>query len=706
MDDIATREKSTREIIKEKLRRNFDGKIVRKDLTKKIKEGANVPVYVLEFLLGQYCSSDDEEVIDQGIENVKKILADNFVRPDEAQKVVSKLRQKGSHTVIDTVTVKLNLRYDEYEASFSNLGLAGIPISEEYPEKYDRLLCGGIWCIVQLEYDSGEDAVPDIISPSGDRVQSKRTKQKDMTPISIRKLTPIQLPRVDMDDLKEGRKDFTKDEWIDILMRSIGMEPDELTYREKWLLLTRMIPLIENNFNLCELGPRSTGKSYLYKEVSPNSILVSGGQTTVANLFYNMGRKTIGLVGLWDCVAFDEVAGIKFKDNDGIQIMKDYMASGSFARGREEKAASASMVFVGNINQSVEVLLKTSSLFDPFPPEMGTDTAFLDRIHCYLPGWEVPKFRPEHFTDDYGFITDYLAGWIREMRKEQLGDVLDHYFHLGKNLNQRDVIAVRRMVDGYLKLMYPNGEFTKDDVEEVLKISLEMRRRVKEQLKKLGGMEFYDVNFSYIDNETFEEKYISVPEQGGGNLIPEGICNPGQVYTVSRGKSGMLGVFRLESQMLPGTGKLVCTGLGSDRSAKEATNTAFNFLKANAKRISGSISMSSKDYNINYQDLQGIGITDKLALPTVISICSIALNRPTQSSLVVLGEISIAGSMIKVDELANALQVCLDSGAKKILLPITSAADMGTVPPELMGSFQIIFYQSAEDAVFKALGVE
>lgn len=706
MDETAAGERSTREIIKEKLRQNFDGKIVRKDLTKKIKEGANVPVYVLEFLLGQYCSSDDEEVIERGIENVKKILSDNYVRPDEAQKVLSKLRQRGSHTIIDMVTVDLNLRYDEYEASFSNLGLTGIPISEDYAEKYDRLLCGGIWCIVQLEYDSGEEAVPDIISPSGDRIQSKRKKQKELTPISIRKLTPIQLPSVDMDGLKECRKDFTKDEWLDILMRSIGMEPDELTYREKWLLLTRMIPLVENNFNLCELGPRSTGKSYLYKEVSPNSILVSGGQTTVANLFYNMGRKTMGLVGLWDCVAFDEVAGIKFKDNDGIQIMKDYMASGSFARGKEEKAASASMVFVGNINQSVDVLLKTSSLFDPFPPEMGTDTAFLDRIHCYLPGWEVPKFRPEHFTNDYGFITDYLAGWIREMRKEQLGDALDKYFRLGKNLNQRDIIAVRKMVDGYLKLMYPDGEFGKEEVEEVLKLALEMRRRVKEQLKKLGGMEFYDVNFSYIDNETFEEKYVSVPEQGGGKLIPEGICNPGQVYTVSRGKSGMIGVFRLESQMLPGTGKLACTGLGSDRGAKEATNTAFNFLKANAKRISGSISMTSKDYNINYQDLQGIGITDKLALPTVISICSIALNRPTQSSLAVLGEISIAGSMIKVDELANALQVCLDSGAKKILLPITSAADMGTVPPELMGSFQIIFYQSAEDAVFKALGVE
>lgn len=697
---------SSREIIKDKLRQNFDGKIVRKDLTKKIKEGANVPVYVLEFLLGQYCSSDDDAVIEQGIENVKRILADNFVRPDEAQKVISKLRQRGSHTIIDMVTVNLNLRYDEYEATFSNLGLGGIPISEEYAEKYDRLLCGGIWCIVQLEYDSGEDAVPEIVSPDGDRLQSKRKKQKDTTPISIRKLTPIQLPNVDMDSLKEGRKAFTKEEWLDILMRSIGMEPDELKEREKWLLLTRMIPLVENNFNLCELGPRSTGKSYLYKEVSPNSILVSGGQTTVANLFYNMGRKSIGLVGLWDCVAFDEVAGIKFKDNDGIQIMKDYMASGSFARGKEEKAASASMVFVGNINQSVDVLLKTSSLFDPFPPEMGTDTAFLDRIHCYLPGWEVPKFRPEHFTNDYGFITDYLAGFVRELRKEQYGDALDRYFHLGKNLNQRDVIAVRRMVDGYLKLMYPDGAFEKKDVEEVLVLSLEMRRRVKEQLKKLGGMEFYDVNFSYIDNETFEERYVSVPEQGGGKLIPEGLCNPGQVYTVSRGKSGMLGVFRLESQMLPGSGKLVCTGIGSDRGAKEATNTAFNFLKANAKRISSSISMTTKDYNINYQDLQGIGITEKLALPTVIALSSIALNKPLVSSMAVLGEISIAGSMMKVDELANSLQVCLDSGAKKVLLPITSAADLGVVPPELVGCFNLIFYQSAEDAVFKALGVE
>ena len=597
--------------------------------------------------------------------------------------MLSKLRSNGSHTVIDMVTVRLDLKRNTYIAEFSNLGVNDIPIADEYPEKFDRLLCGGIWCIVQLSYEYVEEA-------------------RKSAAIQITKLTPIQMPHVDLEEIKQGRMDFTKGEWLDLMLRSIGMEPDALTYREKWLLLTRMLPLVENNFNLCELGPRSTGKSHLYKEISPNSILVSGGQTTVANLFYNMGRKTVGLVGLWDCVAFDEVAGIRFKDKDGVQIMKDYMASGSFARGKEEKAASASMVFVGNINQSVDVLLKTSSLFDPFPPEMGTDTAFLDRIHCYLPGWEIPKFRPEHFTNSYGFISDYLAEFIRELRKVQYGDALDKYFKLGKNLNQRDTIAVRRMVDGYLKLVYPNCEFTKDELEEILRMALEMRRRVKEQLKKLGGMEFYDVNFSYIDNETFEEKYVCVPEQGGDTLIPEGMAAPGQVYTISRGKSGMIGAFRLESQMLPGNGKFDKTGLGTERGAKEATDTAFNFLRANARRIS----TTEKNYVVNYQDLQGIGITDRLALPTVIALCSIALNRATLSSLVVLGDISIGGTLIKVDELANTLQACADCGAKKVLLPAVSMIDFATVPADLMTAFQLIPYQNAEDAVFKALGVE
>ena len=674
-------------VINKKLREYFDGKIVRKDLTKRLRQGANVPVYVLEYLLGQYCNSDEAEIIEQGMDNVKRILSDNFVRPDEAQKILSALRERGSYTVIDKLTVHLNIKEDRYEAEFSNLSLKGVPLSPEYVSKYDRLLCGGIWCIVQLEYEFIEE-------------------EKKRNPVRVRKITPIQMPHVDMDEIKSGRKAFTKDEWISVLLRSTGMEPDKFTNREKWLLLARIIPLIENNYNLCELGPRSTGKSHIYEQISPNSILVSGGQTTVANLFYNMANKTIGLVGLWDCVAFDEVAGINFKDKDGVQIMKGYMASGSFSRGREEKAATASMVFVGNINQSVDVLLKTSHLFEPFPEVMAYDTAFFDRMHCYIPGWEIPKFRPEFFTDDYGFITDFLSEFLREMRKEPFGDILDKHFRLGSNLNQRDVIAVRKTVSGFTKLLYPDGIFTKEEIAEIIEIALEMRRRVKEQLKKIGGMEFYDVNFSYIDNDSFDEHFVSAPEQTGGKLIPEGISNPGQLYTISQGKSGMIGVYRLEAQMLPGNGKFDRTGIGTDRDAREATNTAFNFLKANGNLISGNISTTTKDYIINYQDMQGIGMTKYLGLPTLIAICSIALSKPLLSSTAVLGEISIGGTLIKVEGLANVLQVCLDSGAKKVLLPITSAAELGQVPSDLVGAFSLIFYTTAQEAVFKALGVD
>lgn len=673
--------------LSEKLIENFAGKIVRKDLTKKIKEGANVPVYVLEYLLGMYCSTTDEELITQGIATVKNILSDNFVRPDEAQKIISKLRERGSYTVIDNVSVKLNFRNDVYEAEFSNLGIKNVPVPEQYASDYERLLCGGIWCIIQLEYFFDE----------GD---------KSRCPFIIQKLTPIQMPNLDLDEVIRGRERFTKDEWIDVLLRSIGMEPEKFNDRVKWLLLTRMIPLVENNFNLCELGPRGTGKSHVYKEISPNSILVSGGQTTVANLFYNMSNKSVGLVGMWDCVAFDEVAGITFKDKDGVQIMKDYMASGSFSRGKEEKNASASMVFVGNINQSVDVLLKTSHLFEPFPEAMACDSAFFDRMHCYVPGWEIPKYRPEFFTNDYGLITDYLSEFLRELRKTSYSDMFDPYFKLGNNLNQRDVIAVRKMASGLMKLVYPHGKCDKEGVQEILRLALESRRRVKEQLKKIGGMEFYDVNFSYIDNESFSEEFVPVPEQGGGKLIPEGLHKPGQVYTVSRGKSGMIGVFKLETEMVAGSGKFERTGFGSDRDAKEAIETAYRYLKANSRNISGTISMTTKDYLMHLQDLNGIGITSQLTLAALVALCSAAMKKPVISSLAILGNLSIGGTIMKVEELANVLQVCLDSGAKKVLLPIAATVDMVSVPPELMGKFNLIFYQSPEDAVFKALGVE
>ena len=670
-----------------KLQRNFAGKIVRKDLTKRIKEGANVPVYVLEYLLGMYCSSLDEDEIEAGVETVKRILAENYVRPDEAQKIIAKLREKGTYTVIDRVSVHLNIREDIYEAAFSNLGIKQVPIAESYIRDYERLLCGGIWCIVQMEYYYDE-------------------ADKNRSPFLIHKLTPIQMPSLDFDEVKEARENFTDDEWIDVVLRSVGMEPLQFDKRVKWLHLARLIPLVENNYNLVELGPRGTGKSHIYKEISPNSILVSGGQTTVANLFYNMGTKQVGLVGMWDCVAFDEVAGIKFKDQDGVQIMKDYMASGSFARGKEEKNAYASMVFVGNINQSVDAILKTSHLFEPFPESVGNDTAFLDRIHCYIPGWEIPKYRPEFFTNDYGFITDYFSEIMRELRKISYADAYAHYYRLGNNLNQRDVIAVKKTVSGMIKLIHPDGKFDKESVEEILCFALEMRRRVKEQQKKIGGMEFYDVNFAYIDNETFSEEYVPVPEQGGSKLIPEGMSKPGHVYTVGHNKSGMLGVYKMEMQMTAGNGKFEKTGLGTDREAKEAVDTAYRYLKANAKSISGSISLTTKDYIMDVQDMNGIGMTKNLSLASVVAICSVALGKPVVSSAVILGDFSIGGTVMKVEELANTLQVCLDSGAKKVLLPITSAVDLGSVPAELIGCFNLIFYNSVEDAVFKALGVE
>src|SRR6056297_1492211 len=470
------------DFLNDKLNKVFSGRVVRKDLTKKIKEGANVPVYVLEYLLGMYAATDDEDSIEEGVQRVKDILSSNFVRPDEAEKIKSKIRENAVYTVIDKVTVKLNEKKDEYQARFSNLGISGVTISSNFVKEYSKLLAGGIWCILKMEYFYDEEA-------------------KDRNPFGIKTLTPIQMPNMDLSEIFDGRNEFTKDEWMDALIRSVGLEPTQFENEAKWHLLERLVPLVENNYNLVELGPRGTGKSHIYKEISPNTILVSGGQSTVANLFYNMNTRKIGLVGLWDTVAFDEVAGIKFKDKDGIQILKDFMASGSFARGREEKSANASMVFVGNINESVESVLKSSHLFSPFPEAIAHDTAFFDRIHYYLPGWEIPKMRPEYLTNEYGFIVDYLAEFFKEMRKRTYTDVFEEYFHLGNNLNQRDVIAVRKTVSGLVKLIYPNGKFGQEEIEEILRYALITRRRVKEQLKKIGGMEFYDVHFSYINNE-------------------------------------------------------------------------------------------------------------------------------------------------------------------------------------------------------------
>ena len=666
---------------------SFAGKVVRKDLTKLVKEGANVPVYVLEYLLGTYCASSDPAVIDDGLKTVKRVLAENYVRPDEAEKVKSTIRERGSLKIIDKVTVALNEKRDVYEAILSNLGTKGVEVNSGTVKKYEKLLVGGIWCIITLEYFFEEG-------------------QKG-SPFLIRELKPIQMPNMDMEEFFEGRRHFTEEQWIDALLRSTGYEPTQFEKRTKWHLLARLIPLVENNFNVCELGPKGTGKSHIYKEISPNSILISGGQTTVANLFYNMARRTVGLVGVWDVVAFDEVAGISFKDKDGVQIMKDYMASGSFARGRDAISAYAAMVFVGNFRegQTVENLVKTGHLLAPFPEPM-IDSAFFDRFHAYIPGWEIPKMRPEFFTNQYGLIVDYLAEALREMRKRTFADSINKYFRLGRDLNQRDTIAVKRTVSGLLKLLHPNEEYDKEAVRRCLEYALEARRRVKEQLKKIGGMEFYDVHFSYLDLETNEEKFISVPEHGGGSLIPDGPLNPGVMHTVATGSGGHLGLYRLETQITAGNGALKVSGLGTNAAAKEAIKVGFDYFRANASQVSASLKTGDHEYHLHIVELHNTGPTTALTLSAFIALCSASMGKPVQSQLVILGSMSLGGNIVPVENLAVSLQVAHDSGAKRLLLPMSSVGDVPSIPGELFAKFQTGFYADPTDAVFKALGVE
>lgn len=669
-----------------KLNQYYAGKVVRKDLTKNIKEGANVPSFVLEYLLGMYCATDNEDDIKQGIGMVKHVLADNFVRPDEAEKIKSKIREKGRYKIIDKVSARLNENTDSYEGHIFNININKITVDDSYIRKYEKLLCGGIWCIIDMEYVYDENS---------------RT-----SPFRIANLKPIQMPATDVEEYIGNRKFFTLEEWIEVICRSVGMEPSNLDKQTRWHLVARMIPFVENNYNICELGPRGTGKSYVYDELSPYSILISGGQTTVANLFYNMGRHTVGLVGTWDVVAFDEVAGINMKDKDGIQIMKGYMANGSFSRGKESINANASMVFVGNINGCIENLVKVSHLLSPFPKDM-IDTAFFDRFHYYLPGWEIPKMRPEFFTDSYGFISDYFSECLREMRKRNFSDAIQKYFRLGKDLNQRDVIAVKKTVSGLMKLLFPDGVYDKEDVRLCLEYALVGRRRIKEQLKKIGGLEFYDVHFSYIDLEDGEERYVSTPENGGSALIPEGDLQPGVLYSIAnQPDEGNLGLVRLDLQIMPGNGKFTHTGFGSGTKISDELKEAVNYCRSNLGRISQNARFADCEMHIKATDINGLGVLSGLELAVFISLVSGITGRSIQSQMCVLGSMSIGGTIIPTSDLAGALQIAHDAGAKRILIPVADMMQYSKVPADLISKFSLDVYSDPVDAAFKALGIK
>lgn len=674
------------DVLDRKLNECYGGKVVRKDLTKRIKEGANVPSYVLEYLLGMYCATDNDEDIENGMNMVKHVLADNFVRPDESEKIKSKIRERGHYKIIDKVSAKLNERTDSYEGTIFNINISHVHIDDSYVKNYEKLLCGGIWCIIDMEYDFNEN--------------------EKGNPFKIISLKPIQMPATDVEEYIDNRKHFSLDEWIEVICRSVGMEPANLDQQTRWHLVARMIPFVENNYNICELGPRGTGKSYVYDELSPYSILISGGQTTVANLFYNMGRHTVGLVGTWDVVAFDEVAGINLKDKDGIQIMKGYMANGSFSRGKESINANASMVFVGNINGSIENLVKVSHLLSPFPKDM-IDTAFFDRFHHYLPGWEIPKMRPEFFTDAYGFISDYFSECLREMRKRSFSDAIQKYFRLGKDLNQRDTIAVKKTVSGLLKLLFPDGNYGKEDVRACLEYALIGRRRIKEQLKEIGGLEFYDVHFSYIDLEDGEERYVSTPEQGGSTLIPEGDLQPGSLYGIAHQPGeGNLGLVRLDLQVMPGNGKFTHTGFGSGSAISDELKEAVNYCRSNLSRISQNARYAESEMHMKATDINGIGTLEGLELSVFISLVSGLTERPVQPQMCVLGSMSIGGTIIPTSDLPGALQIAADAGAKRILIPVADMMQYSKVPSDLISKFSLEVYSDPVDAAFKALGIK
>ncbi len=708
-DEPADDEEVVRSYVLDELDRKvvecFPGKVVRKDLTAMMRRGTNIPVYVLEYLLGMYCTTEDPDALEEGIGRIRKILDENYVRPDESELIKSKIREHGQYTVID----KLGITYDEYEdvyiGKFSNLGIRPFSVPSEYPDRYNKLLLGGIWCISRIIYapmsEEDEDGVWGDAPAKSKKKGRRKANDPRNSPFSLASLTPIQMPNLDLDDIVAQRRRFTTEEWKEMLLRSGGYEPSELTDRERMHFLERMVPLIERNYNLVELGPRGTGKSHLYKEVSPYAVLISGGQTTTANLFGRINpsvysNQAYGLLSLWDCCTFDEVAGMRFKDVNLIQTLKDYMASGSYVRGRSEVNADASLVFEGNINDTVANILKTTHLFEPFPPEFNNDSAFFDRIHCYLPGWEIPKMRSSLLMRRFGLITDCLAEFFHAMRGKDFTHHIDRFFTLNDCFNQRDEVAVRKTFSGLAKLVHPDGEMTKDDVRELLDYAIEGRRRVKEQLKTMAGIEFIDVGLGYRDNETGLSTIVAVPEQAEGSLVPEGTLPPGHVFSVGANASGEQAVYKLENKAVQGGFDFRVEGVGYSKDVRESLQAAFDNFNNCGNRLVPGMDIAAYDYLLFFNDVQGKGLSSECSLAEFVGLCSAAAGRPVTAQTVVPGVVRLSGTMDELRDLEDIFRVAKNAGAKRILLPNSSIAALQTVPADLLNGISPSFYPDGD----------
>lgn len=663
----------------------FGGKVVRKDLVRKVKVGSNVPVFVLEYLLGKYCATDDPAAIEAGLRVVNATLSENFVRPDEANAVQSKVRDKGKYTLIDKIKVRYLSDDDKHWAEFVNFGHKYVHVPEQYMRQFDRLLMGGIWAQVSIRHQYDEEA------------KGKRS------PFWIDDLKPIQVASFDLDEYLRCRTEFSTEEWIDLLLRSIGMEPSHFERRLKLLFLVRLLPLCEHNYNLVELGPRGTGKSYAYQELSPYTILLTG-PTTVANLFYNMASGKMGLVGMWDAVGFDEVADLQKMPKEVVTTLKTYCESGSFARGKESMSGMASIAMFGNTNQPVEVMVRSSHLFVPMPDVIREDMAFLDRIHYYLPGWEVPKMKVEFFTDHYGFVVDYLAEALRELRKHTFTETIDRFFSLGSHLNARDVKAVRKTVSGLIKLVYPHGEVSREDVAELLETAMEGRRRVKEQLKKMGSFEYHQTSFSYIDSDTRDERFIGCPEQGGRDMISTDPLAPGSVYTASVDDQGKVGLYRLEVGCSPGTGKLRIAG-GVEGPMKESIQRAYAYLMGQKGKMGIAQAVDTTDFHVEAIDLLSNRVPCEAGMALVVAVYSAVKKHSVLPGLMILGDLSIQGNIKALHSLAEPLQVGMDNGARKALVPLENKRNFLEVSGDIVERVDPVFYSDPMTAAMKALGI-
>ena len=671
-----------------KLLEHFRGFVVRKDLVLSIKVGANVPVFVLEYLIANSCSTDDEEKIRQGMENVKKILGEHYVNPEESSKIHHLIKDRGRYKIIDKISVELDSKKDIYWAKLQNSNIKNGNISDALVKQHEKMLMGGIWAIIDIDYD------PDI------RIGS------NIFPFVVTEIKPIQLSSFDNSKVLNKRKEFSKREWLDILLRSSGYEPsaEGMTDRIKMLLLSRLLPMVESNFNFIELGPRSTGKSFVYKELTPYAVLVSGGQGTVAKLFVHGSTGKVGAVGQWDAICFDEATDKIFKDRDAIPLMKDYLESGSFSRAGAggEITGVASIIFNGNINQPVETVLQTSHLFSPLSDEVNSDTAFLDRIHFYLPGWEMIKFSPKHFTSSFGFSTDYFSEVLKSLRRSNYTDALEQYFTLGSHLKQRDTKPVKKIVSGFIKLMHPDGEYTKEDVQEYLVIALEMRRRVKEQLKRIGGMEFWDTNFSFIDKETQEEVFVGLPEEKGSHLIENSPLPPGVCYT-STSDGDNLALVRIEAVASAGSGKLNISGV-SNTTVKENIKNTYQYIKANEKTIlSDKHQLKNFDITIQVSNLLGGSVSSGVGSAVYIAIVSALYKKNLRPGLSVLGNISVGGAIERVINFADKVSMLSENGAKVVIVPMDNLKELADVPPSILGNTDVPFYQNNQMLMQKAI---